>query len=267
MGMAICGVGFCQTAQTGINTTTPQQTLHVSGTTSSTPVADGTIGKYLVTPTMRVEGLGKTNNPTPYSSLPAATTLTLPLYATTDGELVIGNNRINKILQTLPVTTPTSGNGGVDNATAQINNISAVYPNVTSTASPIKTQTFTLTQTSMVYISVSVGIGSISNTAWDERARMNGIKLQFSAVGTGSGIPVNVPFASSTDSFTSKTGTQIPTGNFWYNVSKELKLPPGTYTLQIYGIGTATSSAGSGTFSYQVGHASNDSINIIAIAL
>lgn len=265
IGTVIWGAGFSQTAQTGINTTTPQQTLHVSGTTSAKAVADGTTGKFLVTPTIRVEGLDKTNNPNPYSLLPAATTQTLPLYATSDGELVIGGNRVNKVLQTLPVSTPITGNGSIDALPGPPGvNINTVYPNVTATV-PLKTQAFTLTRTSMVYISTSVSIGNMPFDT-DSRALMYGIKLQFSVAAAGSGIPTGIPFASSTDSHTTEEGSNIPTGYYYFNVSKELKLTPGTYTLQVYGIGTASSS-GANSFPYSIGLAGNDNINIIAIAL
>lgn len=262
------GVGFSQTAQTGINTVTPQQALHVSGTPSgSTAQNDGTTGRYVVTPTMRIEGLNQTNNTTAHPAAPAISTQ--PLYATSNGDLVVGG-KVNKVVQTLPVS-----GAAADGVTISQNPaITAVYPTVYSTT-VLKNIPFTLTRTSMVYISASVGISSIgTNTASpvgalsDSKARMTGIKLQFSAVAAGSGLTANVPFASSTDSYTSGSNSLlVPTGFFWYNVSKELKLTPGTYNLQIYGIGMSNGTGGTGTFYFNVGNSPIDNVNVIAIAL
>lgn len=272
MSIMAWGVAFSQgNVQTGINTITPQQALHVSGTPSSSTVQnDGTTGRYVVTPTMRIEGLNQTNNTTAHPASPAISTL--PLYVTTDGDLVTGG-KVNKVVETLPVA-----GAAADGVTLNQNPlISAVYPTVYSTSTILREIPFTLSRTSMVYISASVGIGSISsNTSGtnplpalgDSKARMMGIKLQFSLAPAGSGITVNVPFASTTDSFTTSSGgSLVPSGFFWYNISKELRLPPGDYKLCIYGIATSSGTGGTGGFYYSVGSSPIDNVNVIAVAL
>jgi len=245
--------GFSQTAQTGINTTTPQQILHISGT-PSTSTAIGTTGQFLVSPTVRVDGLNQTNN----SAHPASPAIsTLPLYATLNGDMVIGK-KVQIIAQTLP--------GGTDPIPSFLKN------SVSGTAVftlQLYTINFTLLQPSLVYFNAAVSIGSIFQISAviptpslnDGKARMTGIQFML----IGAGIPSNY-LGSTTDSFTNLTansGQLTPTGFFYHSLGKEVKLPAGTYTFQIFGCALANNNG----FSLSFGESATDYVNIIAIAL
>lgn len=247
---------FCQA---GINTGTPQQVVHIAGTPSAS-TAIGTTGKFVVTPTMRVEGLNQTNN----STHPAAPAIsTQPVYATASGDLVIGN-RVQLIKQTLPGTDviPTPLTLNVPSGTAGI-------------TSTIYTQSFTLKQPSMVYFMANISFnftGSGGTLIASGGTKMGGIEFSFSSVPASSGIPTSGYFAASQYPYTqdpfSDTGLYgtnlVPNGNFQFALNKALKLPPGSYTFNII----ACASAGTGTgFSSRVGISPTDYINITAIAL
>ena len=259
-------IAFCQTAQTGINTITPQQVLHISGTPSGS-TAVGTTGKFVVTPTMRVDGLNQTNN----SVHPAAPAIsTQPLYATESGDLVAGN-RVQVIQQ---------GLAGTDLLPVQT--LLAIPMGVAGAQRTIYTKVFTLKQPSLVYFSAgfsfdfkNVGDGIILDGA----SKMGGLKFSFLATAAGSGVPTGAGtyFAASQYPFSQKSAngtgafngsssgdrTSVPYGHFIFNLVKVLKLPVGTYTFNIIACGSAGDGA---PFSLYYG-AGTDNVNITAIAL
>lgn len=251
--LMVCFVSFSQTAQTGINTLLPQQELHIAGTPSTT-TAIGTTGKNVVTPTIRLEGLNQTNN-TAHPVSPAISTL--PIYATVDGNLVLGT-RTKVITQTLP---------GQDAITA------TAYIGVTGTAdvvTTLKTITFTIDRISLVYLNANVSmsyIGTISTPSFafiDGNARRIGIQFMFSAAPATSGVPPAVAFAENSNSYSNGLdGATIMTGNFFYNLGKAIKLTAGTYTLNVLGI----ASANGNSFQLSYGVTATDAVNIVAIAL
>jgi hypothetical protein len=244
---------FCQT---GINTTNPLQALHLAGTPSAT-TAVGTTGKFVVSPTMRVEGLNQTNNAT-HPASPAISTL--PLYATSLGELVVGN-RYTIIQQTLP--------GADILATEALLNVTSGVAGVTSPA-PVYTKTFTLNQPSMVYFAAAISFNFKSpanGIIADYQAKMGGLQFSFSTAPGGSNVPTTGYFAANMSSFaqTSYSGAgTIPYGTFVFNLAKGIKLPAGTYTFNI----TVCGSAGTGNpFRLFYGGGFNDQVNITAISL
>lgn len=243
---------FCQT---GINTLSPQQALHVSGTPSTTTVI-GTTGKNVVTPTIRLEGLNQTNN-TLHPASPSVSTL--PMYATSNGDLVLGK-RTQILYQSLP-----------SNDAVPLFPQTAVLANVSTT---VKTITFTLDRTALVCINAMVSISgmnppSSSTPIIDGMARRMGVQLMFSQAPAASGMPVNVPFAENSSSYTngaapsSVSGGITLDGLYLYNLGKAIKLTAGTYTLNILGVAYYDGTP------YQVkfGEAPYDSMNVIAIML
>jgi hypothetical protein len=247
-----CFVSFSQTAQTGINTLLPQQELHIAGTPSTT-TAIGTTGKNVVTPTIRLEGLNQTNN-TAHPVSPAISTL--PIYATTDGDLVIGT-RTKVIMQTLP---------GQDAITSTS---SILVTGTTDVVTILKTITFTIDRISLVYLNANVSIlgvnpPSSSSPITDGRARRMGIQFIFTAAPATSGLPTAVAFAENSNSYTNGTsGANILNGVYYYNLGKAIKLTAGTYTLNISGI----ASANGNSFQLGYGATATDAVNIVAIAL
>lgn len=239
---------FCQT---GINTLLPQQALHVSGIPSTT-TAIGTTGKNVVTPTIRLEGLNQTNN----AAHPASPTIsTLPMYATANGDLVVGK-RIKLIYQNLP------GGDAIPSFPTTIV--------TTNLATTLKTITFTIDRTALVYINAMVSIANLnppSSTVAivDGMARRMGIQLMFSQAPAASGVPINVTFAENLNSYTNGSTSTSPilNGFYLYNLGKAIKLTAGTYTLNVVGVAYADGNP----FQLNFGEASYDSLNVIAIAL
>lgn len=247
--------GFAQTAQTGINTISPQQALQISGTPSTT-VATGIAGKALVTPTIRIDGLNQTNN----MAHPASGNSVLPVYATSNGDLVTASNKTQLIIQTLP---------GIDAIPTAIPlTVSGTAVNTVV----LKTISFTLARPSLVHFSSMISIANVATSSTnaiitDGRARMMGLQFQFTASAT-SGIPLNTPFASDTDTYTNSSapgGSTIPTGYYFYNLGKTLKLAAGAYTFQI--LGCAASNNNPLYLTFGLSTAPADSINITALAL
>jgi hypothetical protein len=250
--LMVCFTSFSQTTQTGINTLLPQQELHIAGAPSIT-TAIGTTGKNVVTPTIRLEGLNQTNNTT-HPASPAISTL--PIYATVDGDLVIGT-RTKVISQTLP------GQDGISSSNLIIINGTA------DVVTTLKTITFTIDRPSLVYLNAMVCISDVSQVSAstpivDGRARRMGIQFMFSTAPATSGVPTAVAFAENSNSYTNgTTGANILSGFFYYNLGKVVKLTAGTYTLNVLGI----ASANGNSFQLSYGTNTNDAVNIVAIAL
>lgn len=253
--------GAFSQVKSGVNTVSPQQVLHVTGAPSTTTtIGNGSAGRSLVTPTLRIDGLNQSNNTAHGSVTP--TTSVLPLYATTSGDLVIAK-RFMPIISSPP---------GIDGIPLGSNGVLLNTPSGALTSVSLLTKSFTLTRPSVVYFNASVSIGSIQPsgtslstiprpTLNDDIARKMGIEFWFTAAGT-SGIPTTSPFASSTDSYvTGPPSNDIPFGYFWYSLSKEIVLPAGTYNFRISAIAEASSG-----FQCYVG-GGYDTLNIIAIAL
>ena len=259
----VYGKAFSQ-GPTGINTISPQQALQISGT-PSTSTQIGTIGKYVVTPTLRVEGLNATNNSVHPADPANPSFSTQPVYATSTGDLVIGR-KYTVIKQTLPgidAIAPGSSNGILFDVPSNSGLITA--------PSPLYTTTFTLAQPSLVYFSAIVSfsfLGAAEPTPMnDGKARMGGLQFQFSSVPTSSNIPTAY-FASNTMPFTQPAvsgSASVANGFSYLSLSKVVKLPAGQYTFNI--LGCAQSTGTTSSFHLYFGRDPHDMINITAIAL
>lgn len=254
VSLMVCFTSFSQTTQTGINTLLPQQEFHIAGT-PSTITAVGVTGKNVVTPTIRLEALNQTNN-TAHPASPAISTL--PIYATADGDLVLGT-RTKVIMKTLP------GQDGI------ISTGNIAVSGTADVVTTLKTITFTIDTPSLVYLNANVSIDNISPIGLaevgisDGRARRIGIQFMFSDAPVTSGVPTTVAFAENSNSYTNGTSSaeNILSGFFYYNLGKAIKLTTGTYTLNVLGIASANGN------SFQLGYGGNatDIVSIVAIAL
>ena len=208
--------GYTQNVKSGIGTINPQQTLHVSGATA-TPTNVGTTGIQLVKPTVRVDGLNSANN-TAHNAADGASSLKR-VYANQSGDLVL-------------VT------GGLEQITNQQFG-DAIVPNLLLTSilgvgieSPVlKTQTFTLTEPSVVNISASLNV-QFPTLLTDGTAKVYGAYFRFSTA--AGGISTTTNFGCNQKPYTNATTTGA-TGDFMISPRADLVLPKGTYTVNLYG--------------------------------
>jgi len=212
---------YAQNVKTGIGTTNPQQTLHIAGTTATSPV--GTTGVNLVKPTVRVEGLNSTNNPAPFTGSDGLKRV----YANQTGDLLLVNGSMEQatITQQFGSVIPTQeavalGLGGV-------------------LREELMSQNFTLTQPSVVYFSATFAAlvretnlltGPVSVT--DGRAKLFGAYFQFSSSNVG--ISTTATFGNNKKTYSNSVAGGIQ-GDFMLNPRAKLVLQPGTYTVKLYG--------------------------------
>jgi len=208
-----------QNVKTGIGTTTPQQALEVAypAGTPSTSTAVGTTGVNLVKPTIRVEGLNYSNNT---ANVNNASSLKR-VYANQSGDLVLVNSSLENVNiqqfgDAIPAKTITLLVAG-------------------TLASSLKSQTFTLTQPSIVYFSASVGVTLrttlLSAALTDGGAKVYGAYFQFSSAPAG--VSTTATFGNNKKTYTeSATGVS---GDFVLNPRSNLVLPAGAYTVNLIG--------------------------------
>lgn len=242
--------------QTGINTKSPQQKLHVAGASTSSPI--GSTGISTITPTIRIDGLNNTNNSALYAAVPS---LVQPVSATQDGDLVLSSD------YAIPLVATTLG---TDALTAT----SIEAPNADQSAEKsLKTggYTFTLQQPSLVHFlaSVSASVYQANSTTLitDGFPKSYHVHFRFLAV------PVAVPpiatgttpganFGTDGNSYTNGN-TGGATGDMYVEPEAYIVLPKGTYTVdliaRVYGINYPFR----GTF----GAGAADMVSIIAIPL
>lgn len=240
--------------QTGINTvsTTPQQALHVNGTSVSSQI--GTSGVYLVKPTIRIEGLNNTNNAVASGS----TSLVQHVSATQDGDFILSNDYVAPL-----VTTKL----GTDEITTAVT-INATVAN-TLTTGVLKTYSFTLSQPSVVHflasVSVSVYDGS-GATITDNMDRLYRSYFNFTAAPTG--VTISSPFGHNGYSYTNNSTTGA-TGNMYLQPESYLVLPKGSYTVQLIGAVVTGAFVGGSVAPLRgiFGQAGSDMVSIIATAL
>ncbi|MDH6251428.1 hypothetical protein M2347_001155 [Chryseobacterium sp. H1D6B] len=191
---------FC--AQVGINTPTPQQALHVSG--SGTGINQSII---------RINGLNSDNNPAHENS-----TSTKRVFSDSDGNLVIYSSSLtNKLYNTvLPSTSIPAG-----------------------TERAVTSQTFTLNYPSIVHITAKVGM-SISDDVANMTLLKNGQARLFGSYYKFTTAPAtvlsNTAFGHAIISHsTSNNNLDQINGQFYIEPKKDLYLPKGEYTVTLYG--------------------------------
>nr|WP_315163478.1 hypothetical protein [uncultured Flavobacterium sp.] len=236
--------------QTGINTlsATPQQALHVNGTSVSSQI--GTSGVYLVKPTIRVEGLNNTNNAVASGS----TSLVQHVSTTQDGDFILTNDYVT------PLVVTNLGTDEITNAVTINVNTSGLITGV------LKTYSFTLNQPSAVHfiaafsVSVDVSSGAVLTDNINRAYRS-----WFNFTIAPPGVAISAPFGHNGYSYTNVNTTGAK-GNMFLQPEAYLVLPKGSYTVQLIG-----GAVGSGTEIYPFraifGQDTADKVSIIATAL
>lgn len=210
---------FAQTGLTGINTLTPQQQLHIAGTSSSTQI--GTSGINVVKPTIRIDGLNNTNNAALYSASPS---LVQDVFITQNGDLVIGDNAPKVVVATAlgtdEIPTAVTLNDAGTNAGA---------------TTVLKTYTFTLTQSSLVNFLGSISI-SVFNSSGG--SLIDGVNRNYSAffrfTTAPAGVTVNQRFGNNGASYTNNIAGSSA-GIMYMQPETSLVLPAGSYTVELAG--------------------------------
>lgn len=250
VGGAFFNIAYGQNGNVGINTDNPQQKLHVSGVKNVVSTNIGTTGVSLIAPTIRIDGLNSTTNPTVFSI--ADTTTPLYINASGDTSVVKGEERFSYSAPQSDALTTTTTLNVTSNATYQITgNLMSV--------------SFTLTQRSMVFISstISADVRNASGGIIDDgNVRAVVALLQFTAAPASSGITVNSSFMSDGFTFANRaTGGSINT--FKLNPSTESVLPAGTYTL-VLKAGAIGANQTSDNFRVIFGGGTGDKLNVLA---
>lgn len=207
-------------AQVGINTTEPQQALHVSGISNKlTAPYVGTTNVKVIEPTIKIEGLSADNN-TAHDNSPNSIKR---VYANRDGDLMLRKGNSNYLLIN-ETTIP----------------ISSTYVTVKNEISRIalKSNTFTIEKESIVTISASVAT-RLENTTNDqltlpeENECDTGISLMFTAAPDAS--LVGKEFSLVNFNMLTKQ-IIIERTNPVIETHKTLLLDPGTYTFNLMGV-------------------------------
>jgi hypothetical protein len=223
----------------GINTTSPQQKLEISGTVNVANPNIGVTGIQLVQPTIRIDGLNSTNNPNVFS----AANIVNPLYVDANG-----NTFTIKGLETYNNTPP--GTDVITTPYTLTANPSGITPDLISVS-------FTLKQASIVNISSMLSV-NIKNSSGAELAdgivRLIGAGIYFTAK----------PASETTITLNSTTANEsIPYTNFntgsissqlKFGPSLEMSLPAGNYTVALRGIVSG--------FAAKAGFSANPTINV-----
>lgn len=245
------GMFFGQTGNVGISTENPQQKLHISGTSAILDNNIGTTGIPLISPTVRVDGLNRANNPTIFTS----DDTTQPLYVNN-----LGQSNIVKGIE--PISNTAVGDDAITTS-VQLN-----YPNLTTGEAAYRvtgaliTASFTLSQRSVVYItsSLSAQITNTSNTVLNDTNHKTIVAtITFTNAPASTGLTTSFAL---TDTTTYASGTASSINNFKLSPSGEVVLPPGDYTIILRGgtIGAINRAA------YRVffGGQSGDKLNVFA---
>ncbi len=242
----IVGISAYSFAQIGISTPSPQQSLHVSGITSSTPI--GTTGVNLVKPTVRIEGLNRTNNAVHNSSGNSIK----QVFANENGDLVLAASS-NLIT------------GGTINDDVPLLTLTTVTPGNTYTGD-LKSMTFTLQRKSLVSFASNISTAFYSTSGGiltDGRPHLAQTYWYFSSVPSGSPVPTNAWFGRTGFQYTSSAATNVLNGLDFLNSNNYLSLDAGTYTVVL---GALIQSFGPGDV-YRVDFAGFTSDNVTIVAL
>lgn len=252
-------------AQVGVNTNTPQEELHVSGSTS----------------TIRIEGLNAVNNP-----LNLGVNENTRVYANSNGDLVLNNVPANIEVLFNPanyLADPLDTGGADSNVVGQTGTGSgysyAGWPRQTGPG----LSTFTLTRPAIVEINYSItyDLDKAGNPIDDFHARTAQFFSYFRSGGPAGAI-VTTDYDGNPISFGGNPGALGYSGNFYTNGSSTgasglegygrkfyatghdyVKLGPGTYTPMFRGILFVADTGGTGQVSMHVG-GGDDEVIVIA---
>ncbi len=238
LALFLCNISHSQ-REVGINTTNPEEKLHISGNTS----------------TIRIEGLNAANNPNNYG------VRTAPLYVDSNGDFSIPPspssseflyNGSNMISSGELIQTGTQGQTNSDE----------IY------TSP----SFTLSQPANVMIQYSMGF-----TVWNRlrtQAPSDGKPKtiqNFIYIGDGTTANFTTAYAYSGQSFSNvqNPSSEFIINGFYYNTASEIVfLPAGTYSIHLYGLVSASNGVNflktSDSFSSEYGDSSREYLKVIA---
>lgn len=213
-----------QTGNVGIGTENPQQKLHVSGASTTIDNNIGATGVPLISPTVRIDGLNRTNNPTIFTS----DDTTQPLYVNNLGQ--------SSLVKGVEPMSNTAIGGDAITAPVQLN-----HPALTSggnnyfVTGALITTSFTLSQRSVVYITscLSAQITNTSNTVLND-TNHKGIVATITFTNAPASTGLTTSFAL-TDTTTYASGTASSINTFKLSPSGEVVLPPGNYTIILRG--------------------------------
>lgn len=241
---------------TGINTinTVPSQQLHVKGTFTPASTQIDTSGIYVVKPTIRIEGLNRTNNTSfaytlpsllttaPYSAAPYTwpASLIQPVSVTQDGDLLLSRDYVLPLIATklgtdaLTATTLTSPLPNPAPGTAAEGSLTGGVG-----------YSFTLNQTCMVHFMASVSVsiyqsgGAAAKTILtDKMNKAYHVHFRFLSKPVAStvviGTAANNQFGTDGNSYTNTNSGGSP-GDMYANPEAYLVLIPGTYKVDLIG--------------------------------
>ncbi|MGX7667765.1 hypothetical protein [Flavobacterium pedocola] len=210
-------------AQIGINTNTPQESVHVAGATS----------------TIRVEGLNAVNNT---ANLGAGNSTRV--YVDADGDLVLGaaTNNIQVLFNPFNYLSDPQDTGGAD---ANVVNQTGTGSGYTVAGWPRQTgpglDTFTLTRNAIVEINYSLSweIEKSGVPVDDQHARVVQTLMYLRQGGPAGpivttdldGVPLTIGFALGLNGQMYTCGSMSGANRFGFNTGTDyVKLGPGTYT-------------------------------------
>jgi len=250
-GLLVYSQNIFSQQNVGIMTDKPTEKLHVSGKSSIIDDNIGTTGVPLISPTVRIDGLNMTNNPTIFS-----TDTTAPLYVDSNGDTTV-----KKALETFGSYTQPGGD-----AITTSNTLNVLASGAYQRTGDLLTTSFTLQQRSVVYISstLSADIQNASGgTITDGKNRAIAALIWFTAAAAASGIDTSSSYMSDGLTFANRPSDSM-NGSFKLNPSAELVLPAGSYTVVLRGAGIASLNTPGDNYRVIWGGGTGDKLNVLA---
>lgn len=245
IGMAISSSVCSQSQNVGLNTTNPQQKLHIAGVSSIIDDNIGTTALPLVSPTIRADGLNRVNNPSIFSAVDT----TNPLYVNNTGDTFV-----KKGIEVFSYTPP--GSDAIPVSVTQ--NVTGGAYRITGDLIAVS---FTLQHKSIVNISAVLTAEVLNSTGGqltDGKPKAIAGMLAFTAAPASSG--VSGVYAS--DGFVYVNRAANAQSQFVkLQPVTEVSLPAGDYTIVIRGAGQAIDAE---NFRVIWGPGSGDKLNVIA---
>lgn len=243
-------------AQVGVNTTTPQEEVHIAGSTS----------------TIRIEGLNAVNNP-----LNLGVGSSTRVFADADGDLVLGAaaNNIEVLFNPFNYLADPQDTGGSD---ANVINQTGVGSGYTIAGWPRLIgpglSTFTLTRNAIVEINYSVSwqVEKSGNPVDDQHARVVQTLLYLRRGGPAGpivttdldGVPLTIGYALGLNGQFFTSGSITAANSNMFNTGTDyVKLPPGTYTPMFAAQLAVGNTGGTGAVKMFIG-GQQDEVQIIA---